>query len=304
MTGRAWPLICASHTLGFRNHRNLTLDERCAAARAAGFEYIGWTLEDWRRERASGATPGQISATLSRHGVAVAEIEMLRGWAAPADTADPKTSILYALGDWREQLEDVLHMNDCVKARHVVCAPGDAERRLLPHEAVVENFAHICQRLAGVDLRAVIEFLPWSGLNSLGKAAGVVRGAGQANGGVVLDAWHHFRAGGTVRDVRDVPPETIGLVQVCDAAEPRGDPFEDTMMRRLFPGAGRFPLRELFAELASCGVNAPVSIEMLGEAADNLPVGQAAALSFQSAVEVCGEYLERATAIGPRTVQP
>jgi hypothetical protein len=88
----------------------------------------------------------------------------------------------------------------------------------------------------------------------------------------------------------------IRLIQVSDAGKPEGDLFEDTIRRRLFPGEGIFDLVGLFRFLERRGVSAPISIEVIGEAADRLSPLEMARKSFSTTASV----LRRGRTLGKR----
>jgi len=269
-------LICAAHAIGgLLNHRGLTLDQRCRAARDGGFRRIGWGLEDYRRERAAGQSDADIDATLDRHGVAVAEVEFVM--IGTAGAADGPASA--------ETRADLLRFAALVGARHLVCAAGgpDAAPDVA---AIVRDYRALCEAAGEQGTLALLEAMPWSRISTLAAAAEVVAAAGHPAGGVMLDTWHFHRVGGVPDDVLAVPAAMIRLIQISDAAAPVGDLFEDTIKRRLFPGDGSFALVDLIAALARHGVRAPVSVEVIGEAADRLPPADMARRSFTSTADV------------------
>jgi sugar phosphate isomerase/epimerase len=95
----------------------------------------------------------------------------------------------------------------------------------------------------------------------------VARAAGRANGGVLLDVWHHTRgpdAGST--DLGDAAPIVFG-VQVNDVlAQPTTDPGHEMMHERLLPGAGAAPVVELLRALREGGCRAPFGVEVYSDA--------------------------------------
>ena len=120
---------------------------------------------------------------------------------------------------------------------------------------------------------------------------GSVRRAGQRNGGVLVDAWHHFRGAADPDMLREIPPQHIVAVQIDDgAATPVGEPFEDTILRRRLPGEGDFDLVGLIRLLDDLGVSAPISVEIIAPDFHALPVEEAA----QRATDATRAVLARA----------
>ena len=58
---------------------------------------------------------------------------------------------------------------------------------------VIEGFAGLCDRAAEHGLLVALEFLPWSGIPDVATAWRIVDAAGRANGGLLVDTWHHLR---------------------------------------------------------------------------------------------------------------
>jgi len=257
-------LICAVHTLGFRNARRLSLAERCRAAAEGGFRRIGWAVEEYVAERAAGRSDADIRAIPASHGIEIAEIEVLSGWGVPGtERAFPGTHSAFA--HWHDRLHALLRLTELVHPRHMVCVPGDHAGSILPLAQLGDRFAEICDRAAPYGLRVVLEFMPWSAINDLESAWAVVRAADRPNGGISLDVWHFFRGKVPFEQLARVPAERIHLIQMSDALSPQGTLLEDTIHRRRFPGEGGFPLVPLMAALAAHGVDAPVSVEVIAD---------------------------------------
>lgn len=115
--------------------------------------------------------------------------------------------------------------------------------------------------------------------STLAQARDIIRAA-RVDVGIVLDAHHLVREGGTVADVRAMKPGLIRYIQVCDGAASLA-PEErriEASFERLYPGEGVFPLVELLSDGPtdiSWGIEAPsrrraatgMSAEMQAQAA-------------------------------------
>jgi len=268
-------LISAAHAIGgFCNHRQLSLAERCRAAAEGGFRAIGWALDDYRAERSAGRSDADILAILADHGVAVPEVEYLEVGAEAATG-----------GTAGQDRRDLLHLAALVQARHLVCVAPTASGLSPDQETrmrIVRDYRSLCEDAATVGVMPLLEAMPWSILASLAAAAEVVEMAGHSSGGLVLDTWHFHRIGSAPEDLCTVPADMVRLVQISDAGPMVGDFFEDTVKRRLFPGEGEFPLVETLRVAARHGVRAPVSVEVIGDAADRLTPSGVARRSLET----------------------
>ncbi|UFH48223.1 sugar phosphate isomerase/epimerase family protein [Pseudomonas sp. KNUC1026] len=132
------------------------------------------------------------------------------------------------------------------------------------------RFAALCELAAPLGLVVNLEFMRWRVVGNLSQALAVVEAAGQANGGILVDALHLFRAGNTVAEVAQAPRHWLHDVQSCDAPfeAPTGDRIvQEAREGRLLPGEGGLPLQALLAAL-------PVGIRFSAEVPRPVPDAQ------------------------------
>jgi len=137
----------------------------------------------------------------------------------------------------------------------VVSEDPDARR-------AADRFAALCDAAARFGLRVSLEFMRFRHLQTIEAALGLVSTAGRSNGGVLVDALHLARSGGTPAAVAALPPERIAYMQLCDApakAPPLEDLAHESRNRRLPAGDGELPLDELFDALPD---DIPISVEV------------------------------------------
>lgn len=133
---------------------------------------------------------------------------------------------------------------------------------------MAESLAAVCDVAATYGLGVDIEFMGWRRVDSLGEAIRVLEAAQVRNGGVLIDALHLARTGGSPADLKAVSPGLIRSVQICDA--PAAGPCDEAgVIRearsgRLPPGEGELPLPELVAALPA---EAAISVEVPVESA-------------------------------------
>jgi sugar phosphate isomerase/epimerase len=155
-------------------------------------------------------------------------------------------------------LAPILESAQALGARRLSVGGDDPDRARL-----VENFASLCDLAAGFQMGVDIEFMAWRSVANLHDAAAVVKEAGRTNGGVLIDALHLSRTGGTARDVRGLPREIVRSAQLCDAPAVRPITREaiihEARAKRLPPGEGELPLRDLLASLPE---DAAISVEV------------------------------------------
>lgn len=119
----------------------------------------------------------------------------------------------------------------------------------------------VCAEAAPAGLSVGVEFMPYTATKTFAAACELVLAAGHPGAGVVVDALHLHRSGGTPADLaarRDVP---VLLAQLCDAHREPPPPDRlraEALGDRLYPGQGDLPLAGLLAALPA-GV--PITVE-------------------------------------------
>jgi sugar phosphate isomerase/epimerase len=156
-----------------------------------------------------------------------------------------------------------------------------------PDEArLTDCFARLCEEAARFDLRVNLEFAAFTRAPSIQAAQRIVDRAGQANGGILIDALHLARSGGTPADIRRIDPRRLAYSQLCDARGPR--PATDDALRREarldrhYPGTGDLPLTEILDALPA---GLPIGVEA--------PCVEDAALPVLERARRCGEATRR-----------
>jgi sugar phosphate isomerase/epimerase len=177
---------------------------------------------------------------LADHGIALLDIEILR--------LKPDTKM--------DDFEAALAFGAALGARFALVAGNDPDL-----SRTTDNFAALCDRAARYDIRPHLEFMPWTHVPDIGVACQIAAATGRADAGVLIDAFHLNRSGGTVADVPEHDPR-FGYVQLCDIAGPvpaiMDDILHEARAERLFPGDGDCPLAALLQRLAA---DIPISIE-------------------------------------------
>jgi sugar phosphate isomerase/epimerase len=239
--------------------------DRVEAAASAGYHGIGLRPGDRTRAHAAGLSDDDLRRLLDRHGVRVVEIDALVGWGA-GDDARAKARI---------HEERIYELADALGAHHMTIT-GDLTG---PWERSVELFGAVCDRAAPHELGVALEFLPWSDVPDADTARRLVHAAGRANGGVLVDSWHHFRGAASDDQLLALPPKLVMGVQFDDGLmSGEGTLLEQTHDRRL-PGDGEFDLGHFLRLLWGNGVRLPLCVEVISPAMADRPAGDAARIA-------------------------
>jgi sugar phosphate isomerase/epimerase len=255
-----------------------TIAERAEAAARAGFAGIGLRNDDYTLARAAGLSDADIANAIRDNGLVLDEIEFVTGWSSD----DPAQQ---ARG--RQVEQDLYALADATGARQLNVGSIEPLGSLPPLEAVAGRFGALCGRAAAHGLQVALEFMPWTGIPGAALAWEVVRQAGAANGGVLVDTWHYFRGAADPAQLRDIPTDRIFGLQINDAdREVVGALREDSLRRRRLPGRGSFDLTGFVRLMDELGVQAPYAVEVISDEQTALALDDAARSAFEATASV------------------
>jgi len=108
------------------------------------------------------------------------------------------------------------------------------------------KYRRLCDMAAEHGIRVNLEFFAMcKAIPDLDTAAGFVKEASRANGGIVMDLLHIVRTSGGMAGLRAFSSEMIGTVQISDGPLDRsGVDLEAETVERGMPGTGDFPIRQ------------------------------------------------------------
>ena len=123
----------------------------------------------------------------------------------------------------------------------------------------LDQFEELADMVMARGMRFLVEFAPPHAVNCAAAALAIADALGHDRCGMMLDAMHFFRSGGTVADVARLP---VIYAQMCDAPMPAPEGLsymDEAMWHRRVPGEGALPLRDGVAALpADCEIGLEV----------------------------------------------
>jgi sugar phosphate isomerase/epimerase len=257
-----WPDLVWSH---FSRPRFGAFDERVAAAGAAGFAGIGLFAPEYARLRdEEGRTAKDLGRQLGDHGLVLAEIETVHGWASTGETA----------AESRRREDLAYELADELGVRYL--------QAIGPYEGTVteavDAFGELCDRAHAHGLLVGIEWLPYTNIATAADALAIVESAGRPNGGYCVDIWHHRRGADDDLLIEDLPAERVFAVQMDDGPRrPQLDDYkQDCLANRVPPGEGEFDCVAFVHLLQEIGVRAPISLEVCSTELWAAPASEAA----------------------------
>lgn len=152
----------------------------------------------------------------------------------------------------------------------------------VPLTEMAEAIGAVSRLAAGRGVTLVLEFVPDSGIRTIGEAQAIAAACGEPNCKVHLDTWHLARGGGGVADIRALPAGAIGAFQLSDRIEPPpGTPYV-AMTGRLLPGEGELPLGEIVAAAVANSPGITLEVEVFSEELAAMSVDAAAARTAEA----------------------
>lgn len=252
------------------------IEQRVAAAATVGYCGMGLIADDLVAVRDSIGF-ARLAGLFDAYGIVHIEIELLERWWIPRN--EPGHS--FDVRDLLLSAADVLAPSFIKIGSENGSPDGDLS-------ALVDPLRRLADQAVEHGTRIAIEPMPFSRIASVPMGAELVSAAAHPAVGLVVDAWHVFRAGTTLDELSAaVPPGMVFGVELDDAAsEVFGTLFEDTVERRLLCGEGSFDLPELVDTLRDIGFTGPWGVEILSGSFRRLPVDRALQLAADSARSV------------------
>lgn len=183
-----------------------------------------------------------VKAAMDANGVTMADAEMIR--------LKPGTDL--ALFD--PFLDRIAELG----AKHILVAVDDTDEA-----RAADAYGRLCRRVAPYGFSADLEFMPWTGVKTLGHARRLVEAAASPSAAILLDTLHFDRSGSSLDDLAALPPSMMNYVQICDGPVPY-DPSDAGLIHvarqaRLIPGDGGIDFAPIVARLPE-GITVSVEV--------------------------------------------
>jgi sugar phosphate isomerase/epimerase len=230
--------VTGRRTLGY-----LTLNagplETVEAAAAAGFESVGIRITGRR--------------IADEHPKVIGNLQMIRALRQRVADAGMVLSNVSAYHFYPDVRMDELDraMEAIIELRCGILVSNSYH----PDEAsYVAALQRLCATGRSAGVRVAVEFMRYSAVKSLGDALRIIEQVGAPNIGVLIDALHLARSGGSPADIGKLDPASIVFAQLCDGKQVDAAMTEEQLRHeartgRLYPGDGCLPLREFLEAL-------------------------------------------------------
>jgi sugar phosphate isomerase/epimerase len=161
----------------------------------------------------------------------------------------PETDV----GSWLPVIETAAEFG--IALMQITCEDPECSR-------ATDNLGRIADAASEHGIKMAIEFMRWRSAATIEDAARLAKASGRGNVGILLDALHLSRSGGSPATVATLPQDLILYLHLSDA--PTVQPADDSACiaeargARMMPGQGGLWLKELMATLPR---NVAISVE-------------------------------------------
>lgn len=166
----------------------------------------------------------------------------------------------------RAECEELSSLAEAIGCPYIVLVPGKLPTGGLSSYEVIEESVGVLRELASIGERhgvgLAFEFLGQKdcSVQTLELADEIVAKVNRRNIGLVIDSFHFYTGGSTIKMIEALDPKRLFIFHIDDAEDLPLDHLTDA--QRLLPGLGILPLREIIAAFKQIGYDANASVEI------------------------------------------
>lgn len=247
------------------------LQARVEAAAKAGWRGMGLVHADLLHNVATLGLP-TMRNLFKDNGIKFLEVEFLTDWhlqGAPRTASD-------------KMRDELLEIAGELGAHNLKVAGGLFEEGPPDVPLMRDSFAILCDKAQPFGVNVVIEFLPFSSVNTIDRAIAVTEGV-RPNGGLLVDTWHVARGGMSFDEIAKLPLELVKSIELDDANHAIVESlFNDSTHHRKFCGDGELDVPEFIQQIVNVGYRGPWGVELISAECRKLPLDIAAQRAFDS----------------------
>ncbi len=261
------------------------LEQLIAAAAHARLGAITLTSPMYEAARRGGRTVDGLRRRLEDAGLTVHAIDpligALPGTPKPAEVP-PENRAYFEITE-----DDCYRAADDLQAETINLAHFGGSN--VTEAQFIDCLGPLAGRAQAHGVALTLEFLPESSIPDLATAARIVSAIGAPNLGLMFDAWHFARTGGTVEQLAALPKGLITAVQISDRVPPAAGATYTPMFGRLLPGEGVLPLVEWLDIILRRDSLPTIGVEVFSEELVALPPEKAAGRVADTTRRVLGQ---------------
>jgi 2-keto-myo-inositol isomerase len=166
----------------------------------------------------------------------------------------------------KAECEELSAIAAAIECPYVVVVPGKLPPELTSSSDIIEESVRVLRELASIAERhgvaLAFEFLGQKdcSVQKLDLADEIVQNVNRRNIGLVIDSFHFYTGGSTIRMIEALDPKRLFIFHIDDAEKMPREQLTDA--HRLLPGLGILPLKEIIAAFRRIGYDANASVEI------------------------------------------
>jgi sugar phosphate isomerase/epimerase len=250
-----------------------SLQARAEAASKAGWRGMGLVHADILHnvEKLGISTVRNI---FQDNGIKHLEVEFLTDWHLDGERRAASDKVR----------DELLEVAGELGARSLKVAAGLFEDGPPDIARMRDTFALLCDRAQPFGTNVVIEFLPFSSVNTIDLAIAVAEGV-RPNGGLLVDTWHVARGGMSFDEIAKIPLELIKSIELDDANHAIVETlFNDSTHYRKCCGEGQLDVPDFIQQVVNVGYDGPWGVELISAELRKLPLDVVAKRTFETTI--------------------
>ena len=166
----------------------------------------------------------------------------------------------------RTECEELSSIAAAIGCPYIVVVPGRCPAGGLSSYEVIEESVRVLRELASIAERngvaLAFEFLGQKdcSVQTLELADEIVEKVNRRNIGLVIDSFHFYAGGSTIKMIDEMDPKRLFIFHINDAEDLPRDRLTDA--NRLLPGLGILPLKEIVEAFKRIGYDGVASVEL------------------------------------------
>lgn len=242
--------------------------DRVEAAARAGFKGVGLWHTDLEHCTVHRSLK-EMKQILDDNGMKHLELEFLTDWFTNGQRKAESDS----------RRKRLLEASAALDATHIKI--GDFYNLPCDLPAVADSFAGLCRDAAEYGATIGFEIMPCAMIDNLKGAVEMVRRAGAANGGIILDIVDVVLLGMTHPEIAAVPPGYIVGVELNDGFPP-GSPRYGPSGSRELCGEGEYDVKGFIRCMIEWGFRGPWSVEVISKTLCRRPLDEMNRLAYET----------------------
>jgi 2-keto-myo-inositol isomerase len=164
------------------------------------------------------------------------------------------------------ECETLSRMASELECPFVVVVPGKLPKHEVSRDEIIDESAKVLKELSQIaaqhHVALAFEFLGQTdcSVQTLDLADDIVRAVDRENVGLVIDAFHFYAGGSTIKMIEALEARRVFIFHIDDAEDLPPEKLTDA--HRLLPGLGILPLKEIVAAFRKIGYDTNASVEL------------------------------------------